>query len=71
MKYNFLKLYVQRNKWKIHNRNAICLAFYCVNDNKEVDVKFKVCRKIFKLFTLVMYFLKHVNMQQYEKIVRD
>ncbi len=40
--------HVQRNKWKIHNRNAICWAYYCVNNNKEVDVKFKVCRMFFK-----------------------
>jgi hypothetical protein len=64
MKYDFQKLRVQRYKWKIHNRNVICWAFYCVNDNKEVDVKFKVCKKFFKLFILVTYFLKHVNMQQ-------
>jgi hypothetical protein len=25
--------------WKNHNRNAICWAFYCINDNQKVDVK--------------------------------
>jgi hypothetical protein len=41
MKENLEKLYVQRIKWKLgHNRNATCWAFYYVNDNKEVDVKF-------------------------------
>jgi len=32
-------LYVQRIKWNGHNKNVSCKAFYCVNDNKEVDVK--------------------------------
>ncbi len=40
MKQNFKKLHVQINKWKGHNRNATCWAFYCVNNNKEVDMKF-------------------------------
>jgi hypothetical protein len=41
MKENLKKLYVQRIKWKLgHNRNATCWPFYCVNDNKKVDVKF-------------------------------
>lgn len=39
MKNNFKKLNVQINKWKNHNRNAICWAFYCINDNQKVDVK--------------------------------
>jgi hypothetical protein len=38
MKENFKKLHVQINKWKGHNRNATCWAFYCVNDNKKIDV---------------------------------
>jgi len=33
-------LHLQRNKWKGHNRNATCWAFYYVNDNKKMDVKF-------------------------------
>ncbi len=39
MKNNFKKQYVQRNKWKNHNRIAICWAFYYINDNQKVDVK--------------------------------
>lgn len=38
MKENFKKLHVQINKWKVHNRNATCWAFYCVNNNKKIDV---------------------------------
>jgi len=40
MKDTLKKLHVQRNKWKGHNRNSICWAFYCVNDNKRIDVIF-------------------------------
>jgi hypothetical protein len=45
MKDNFKNIHVQRNKWKSHNGNATCWAFYCVNDNKEVDVKFLQTKK--------------------------
>jgi len=31
------KLYAQRIFWRINNRNSLCWAFYCVNDNKEVN----------------------------------
>jgi hypothetical protein len=34
---NFKKLYVQRTFWRRNSRNALCWAFYCVNDNKEVN----------------------------------
>ena len=37
MERNFQTLHIKRKKWKRHNRNAICWAFYYVNDNKEVD----------------------------------
>ncbi len=33
------KLHFQRKKWKHDSRNALCWSFYCVNDNKPVDVK--------------------------------
>jgi len=33
------KLYVQKKKWKHDKRNALCWSFYCVNDNKSMDVK--------------------------------
>ncbi len=36
---NFLKLHLQRKKWKHDSRNALCWSFNCVNDNKLVDVK--------------------------------
>jgi len=32
------KLHTKRTFWKGNNRNALCWAFYCVNDNKEVNV---------------------------------
>jgi len=38
MKENFKKLHVQRSFWKGNSRNALCWAFYYVNDNKEVNV---------------------------------
>jgi hypothetical protein len=41
MKENSLrKLYVQRTFWRGNSRNALCWAFYCVNDNKEVNATF-------------------------------
>ncbi len=40
MKENFKKLHVQINKSKGHNRNAKHWAFFCLNNNKEVDTKF-------------------------------
>jgi hypothetical protein len=37
MERNFQTLHTKRKKWKRHNRNAICWAFYYVNDDKEID----------------------------------
>jgi hypothetical protein len=33
------KLHAQRLFWKSNSINALCWAFYYVNDNKEVDLK--------------------------------
>ncbi len=38
MKENLKKLHAQRLFWKPNNRNVLCWAFYCVDDNKEVDL---------------------------------
>ncbi len=38
MKENLKKLHAQRLFWKPNNRNALCWAFYYVNDNKEIDL---------------------------------
>jgi hypothetical protein len=38
MKEKIEKLHVQRSFWRRNNKNALCWAFYCVNDNKEVNV---------------------------------
>jgi hypothetical protein len=38
MKENLMKLHAQRLFLKPNSRNALCWAFYCVNDNKEVDL---------------------------------
>jgi hypothetical protein len=35
---NLKKLHAQRTFWRGNNRNALCWAFYCVNDNKEINV---------------------------------
>ncbi len=32
------KLYAQGLFWKPNSKNVLCWAFYCVNDNKEVDL---------------------------------
>jgi hypothetical protein len=39
MERNLQTLHVQRKIWKGYNRNAICWAFYFVNENKDVDPK--------------------------------
>jgi hypothetical protein len=36
MKHNVNKLHVQRSLWRENNKNALCWAFYFVNDNKKV-----------------------------------
>jgi hypothetical protein len=36
MKEILRKLHAQRLFWKPHNRNVLCWAFYCVNDNKKL-----------------------------------
>ncbi len=35
---NFKKLHAKIIFWKGNNKNALCWTFYCVNDNKEVNV---------------------------------
>jgi hypothetical protein len=38
MKNNLNKLHAWRSFWNANNINALCWAFYCVNDNKEINV---------------------------------
>jgi hypothetical protein len=38
MKENLKMLRAQRLFWKPNSRNVLCWAFYCVDDNKEVDL---------------------------------
>jgi len=54
MKDNFKKMHVQRNKWKSQNRNATCWAFYYVNNNKEINVKFPQTNKCIFCYTSPM-----------------
>ncbi len=35
---NLKKLHAQRVFWRRNSKNALCQAFYCVNDNKEINV---------------------------------
>jgi hypothetical protein len=35
---NLKKLHAQRVFWRGNNKNALCWAFYCFNDNKEVNL---------------------------------
>ncbi len=39
MKMNIKILHVQRIMWKSHGIICLCYVFFCVNDNKDVDVK--------------------------------
>jgi hypothetical protein len=38
MKDNLKGLHAQGLFWKLNSRNVLCWEFYCVNDNKEVDL---------------------------------
>jgi hypothetical protein len=35
---NFKNLHAQKVFWKRRSKNALCWAFYCVNDNKKINV---------------------------------
>jgi len=54
---NLQKLHAQRLLWKPRRRNAICWAFYVVNDNKPMDgkipqvMKCHLCYKTPTLYT--------------------
>jgi hypothetical protein len=37
IKINVQKLHVQRKKWKVHDKNALCSSFYLVNNKNIVD----------------------------------
>jgi hypothetical protein len=37
MQMKFQKLHSQRKIWMGYNKNALCWAFYCVNDLKNVE----------------------------------
>jgi hypothetical protein len=39
MKENRRKLRAQRIIWKTHDKKTLCWFFFCVNDNKNVDLK--------------------------------
>jgi hypothetical protein len=36
MERNFQTLHTKKKNWRRHNRNAICWAFYYVNDDKKI-----------------------------------
>ncbi len=50
MKENIRKLHTQKTIWKSHGKNSICLVFFCVNDNKYVDLK---CFQTIKTYSLL------------------
>ncbi len=47
-------LHFQRKKWKEDSRNALCWSFYCVNDNKSMDVK------CFQLMKCIFYYASSI-----------
>jgi hypothetical protein len=47
---------VQRLLWKPHGRNAICWAFYEVNDNKLVDGKVSQIMQCFLCYKILVPF---------------
>jgi hypothetical protein len=38
MKKKIQTLHIQRKIWRGHNKKSICWDFYCVNDDKGVDL---------------------------------
>jgi hypothetical protein len=47
MKDNSRKLHAQILFWEANNENALCWAFYCINDNKKIDlIGFQIIRFI-------------------------
>jgi hypothetical protein len=38
MNENSRKLHAQILFWEPNNKNVLCWAFYCINDNKEIDL---------------------------------
>jgi hypothetical protein len=48
-------MHLQRIEWKNDSRIALCWSFYCVNDNKPLDVKcFQLMRCIFCYVSIVL-----------------
>ncbi len=56
-------MHVQKNKWKGHNRTATCWASYCVNDNKEVDVKLPQIMKCIELYYTNLMLVSNMKIQ--------
>jgi hypothetical protein len=51
MEMNLETLHAERKIWRDHNRNAICWAFHCVNDDREVHLEnSQVMRCLLNLF---------------------
>ncbi len=50
-----LKICIFKDKWRHDNKNALCWSFYCVNENKLMDVKCsQLMRCILCYITLVL-----------------
>jgi len=61
MEKEFQTSHTQRKKWRGHNKNAICWAFYYVNGYKEVDpTNFQVRRCVF-CYNLVYAFNPNIK----------
>jgi hypothetical protein len=57
MEKNLRTMHVQRKIWKGYNRNAICWAFYFVNENKKVDPKNLQVKKSLFCYNSIMCIL--------------
>jgi hypothetical protein len=51
----FQKLHSQRKIWMGYNKNALCWAFYCVNDLKDVE------GESFQIMKCIIFHCRHVN----------
>ncbi len=55
MKENFRKLHAQISSLRRNSRNALCWAFYYVNDNKEVNAT-KLLKLYIAFFVIVIQY---------------
>ncbi len=54
MQQHFKKLHIQRKFWKPKGRNALCWSFFCINDNKLVNLEQPQIRRCLLCYNALM-----------------